>query len=140
MENLSPGAEKRKDLRLDILSPASIKINIIQGKGILQLFRRKKALPRNISISGLLLDSLTLSQHQMGRVVNGKDKLILELRVPYLKRPFRVTGKIIWTAKKDRHGKTIYEAGISFKDIREKDREKLLPLLLSLCLKGKAKI
>ena len=140
MENLSSGTERRKDLRLSLLAPVSIKINISQGKGILQLHRRKKASPRNISISGILLDSLTLSQHQMGRMVNGKDKLVLELEIPYLKRPLRIIGKIIWTAKKDKHGKTTYEAGISFKDIREKDREKLLPLLLSLCLKGKAKI
>ena len=140
MENLSTGAERRKDLRLGILTPVSIKINITQGKGILQLRRRKKASPRNISISGILLDSLSLSQHQMRRVVDGSDKLALELEIPYLKKPLRVTGKIIWSAKKDKHGKTTYEAGISFKDIREKDREKLLPLLLSLCLKGKAKI
>ena len=140
MENLSTGAERRKDLRLGILTPVSIKINITQGKGILQLRRKRKALPRNISISGILLDSLTLNQHQLGRVVNGKDKLVLELEIPYLKRPLRVAGKIIWSAKKDKHGKTTYEAGISFEDIREKDREKLLPLLLSLCLKGKAKI
>ena len=140
MENLSPGQERRKDLRLGILTPASIKINITQGKGILQLQRKKKASPKNISISGIQLDSLKLSQHQMERVVNGKDKLALELEIPYLKRPLRVTGKIIWTVKKDKHGKTTYEAGVSFKDIREKDREKLLPLLLSLCLKGKAKI
>jgi c-di-GMP-binding flagellar brake protein YcgR len=140
MENLSPGAERRKDLRLGILTPVSIKINITQGKGILQLRRRKKASPRNISISGILLDSLSLSQHQMRRVVDGSDKLALELEIPYLKKPLRVTGKIIWSAKKDKHGKTTYEAGISFEDIREKDKEKLLPLLLSLCLKGKAKI
>ena len=140
MENLSPGTERRKDLRLSVLSPVAIKINITQGKGILRLRRRKKALPRNISISGILLDSLTLNQHQLGRVVDGSDKLVLELEIPYLKRPLRVTGKIIWSAKKDKHGKTTYEAGISFKDIREKDREKLLPLLLGLCLKGKAKI
>ena len=140
MENLSSGTERRKDLRLSLLAPVSIKINISQGKGILQLQRKKKASPKNISISGIQLDSLKLSQHQMERVVNGKDKLALELEIPYLKKPLRVTGKIIWTAKKDKHGKTTYEAGISFKDIREKDREKLLPLLLSLCLKGKAKI
>jgi len=140
MENLSSGAERRKDLRLGILTPVSIKINITQGKGILQFQRKKKAFPRNISISGILLDSLTLSQHQMGRVVNGNDKLVLELEIPYLKRPLRVIGKIIWSAKKDKHGKTTYEAGISFKNIREKDKDKLLPLLLSLCLKGKAKI
>ena len=140
MENLSPGAEKRKDVRLSMLTPSSIKINIIQGKGILRLHRRKKALPRNISISGILLDSLALSQHQIGRVVNGKDMLVLELEIPYLKRPLRVTGKIIWTGKKDKHGKTTYEAGISFEDMKEKDRENLLPLLLSLCFKDKDKI
>jgi len=140
MEKPRPDTERRKDLRLDMFEPLLIKFFISKGKSIFKLHPKKYASARNISINGALLELLALNKGQGGRIITGRDKLTMELEIPYLKRPLRVTGKIIWSAKKDKHGKTTYEAGISFKDIREKDREKLLPLLLNLCLKGKAKI
>ena len=140
MENLSSDTERRKDLRLGIPHSVSIKVKVAKGKGILQLHQRKSATPRNISISGILLDSLALDKDQIDRVASGQDKLVLELEVPYLKKPLKIPGKIVWAARKDKHGKTTYEAGISFEDIKEKDKERLIPLLLSLCLKGKAQI
>jgi hypothetical protein len=140
MEKSGPDTERRKDLRLGIPTPFLIRINISKGKGIFKLRPKRFASTRNISTSGILLDSLVLNQNQMGRIISGQDRLILELDIPYLKKPLRITGKIIWSGKKDKRGKTVYEAGISFEDIKEKDRERLLPLLVNLCLKGKAKI
>jgi hypothetical protein len=76
----------------------------------------------------------------MDRIIEVKDRLVLELTAPYFKTPFKIPGKIIWLEKKGMRHKPLYVVGISFEDIKEKDREKLLPLLVGLCLKGKANL
>ena len=140
MENLSPSPERRKDLRLDMFEPLLIRFFISKGKSIFKLHPKKSASTRNISINGALLELLTLKEGQVGKMITGRDKLTIELEIPLLKRPLRIRGKIVWVGKKDKHGKIVYETGICFEDIKAKDRVKILPLLVNLCLKGKAKI
>ena len=140
MEKPRPDTERRKDLRLDMFEPLLIKFFISKGKSIFKLHPKKYASTRNISINGALLELLALGKGQVGKIITGRDKLTLQLDIPSFKRPVRIQGKIVWMEKKDSRGKVVYEAGICFEDIKAKDRVKLLPLLVNLCLKGKAKI
>lgn len=131
--------DKRQDLRVSISTPLAIKFRLLKGRGLSKFTRKKSAVTQNISANGLLVE-LPLHQEQIDKIVRGEDKLILELKVPHLHKPLIVSGKIIWWEKRDKRGKTVFLTGISFEEIREKEREKLLPLLLNLCLKGKASL
>jgi len=138
MEKIKLEKERRKDIRLGMFEPFFIRIYVARHKGLFRLRPKRYASTKNISANGMLVELFALNKNQIERIISGKDKLILELDIPFLKKPLRIFGKIVWLEKRDRRGRTISVAGVSFQEIKEKDRERLLPLLISLCLKGKA--
>lgn len=140
MEKNKSFAERRKDLRLNMLEPLFINLHIAKKKGLLFLQSKKHAPAENISAGGILLELPSLNQKQLKRILEGQDKIMLEMSIPLFKRAVKIPAKIIWIGKVDKRGKTVYIAGVSFTDIKEEDREKLLPFLIGLCLKGKANI
>jgi c-di-GMP-binding flagellar brake protein YcgR len=139
MERARTGKERRKDLRVNIFEPFLIKFQVSKG-GILRLYSKRYAPSSNISASGILVELPGLSRRQIDRLIENRDKLIIELDIPLLRKPLKTQGKIVWLEKRHRGGKTVNIAGISFETIKEKDREKLLLLLIYLCLKSKIKI
>lgn len=128
--------ERRKDLRVGISKPFTIRFQIKKRKGLFALRPKKIAQAKNISVGGMFIELPTLDQKQMDRIIGGQDKLILELETPEIRRPIKVLGRITRLEKRDRYGKSTYVAGLSFEDIKEKDREKILHQLISLCLKS----
>jgi len=129
--------ERRRDLRVGVAKPFMIRFQIKKQKAIFNLRPKKIGQAKNISVGGMFIELPTLNQRQMQRIIDGKDKLILELETSETKRPIRVTGKINRLEKRDKFGKPIYVAGLSFEGLKEKDREEILHRLITLCLKTK---
>lgn len=127
--------ERRRDLRIGISRPFTVRFQIKKQKEIFSLWHKRFARAKNISVGGMFIEFPTLNQRQMDRIIGGKDKLILELETPDTKRPIRIMGRITRLEKRDKYGKPIYLAGLSFEDIKEKDREKILHQLINICLK-----
>ena len=129
--------ENRRDLRLEISDSLQIRFCIAKKKNFLGLCRKKYASAKNISANGILVE-LPLKDWQIGRIMKGEDKIVLELKIPNFAKAMLINGKIIWWEKRYKRGKALYMVGISFDELNSNDREKILPLLLNLCVKGKA--
>ena len=140
MENKKTEQERRRDLRLGLEKPLTLRFQIKSNKGIFKLRAKKNFRVENMSLGGISIELPPLDQKQIDRVINGQDQLILELNIPAIKKPLRLPGKIAWLHKKDSAGKTIYVAGLSFQDLNAQDREKLLSQLIGICLKSKVDI
>ena len=134
------GKEKRRDLRIFMKKPFMLRCQIKKQKELFKLRPKKLSHAENMSVGGMSIELPVLDQGQIDRIINGQDKLILELNIPSLKKPLKVTGKIVWLKKRDRTGRTVYVTGLSFQDLKEKDREKVLLQLVNLCLKSIANI
>lgn len=140
MEKKITHKERRKDLRISVPKLFTIKFRIKKEKGIFNLRPKKITRAENMSVGGIRIELPALDKKQIDRVIDGKDKLILELNIPYLKRPLRFTGKIVWLAKKDLRGKTTHVAGLSFEGLKGKDAETILHQLINLCLRESCNI
>lgn len=136
MNKKNSDRERRKDLRVGMPKPLMVRFRIEKQKGIFKLRPKKIARAKNMSVGGMFLELPHLQEGQLDRIIKGKDKLILELETPEARRPIRIKGKITRLEKRDRYGKPIYVAGISFEDIKEKDREEILRRLITICLKS----
>jgi len=134
MDKKQVAQEKRRDLRLSTAVPFTLKLHIKKAKEIFNLRPKKTAEAQNISVGGVRIELPLLESRQIDRIIDGKDKLVLELDISYLKRPIKVLGKIVWLEKRDRHGKTFYVAGICFEGVSEKKREDILKQLVNVSL------
>lgn len=140
MEKKIIDSERRKDLRLGIAKPLMLRFQVKRQEDIFNLLSKKVAAAEDMSVGGISMELPALDRGQIERIIKGQDKLVLELEVPRLRKPLKIIGKIVWLKKRDRRGRTVHVAGISFAGIKEKDREKLLLQLINLCLKSKANI
>jgi c-di-GMP-binding flagellar brake protein YcgR len=140
MDKKKSGQERRKDLRLGLEKPLTLRFQIKRNKGVFKLRAKKAFRVDNLSLGGISIELPPLSEKQLGRIINGQDQLILELNIPSIKKPLKLPGKIAWLHKKDGSGKPIYVAGLSFKDLNAADREKLLSQLIGICLQSKVDI
>lgn len=140
MDKKNIGQDKRQDLRIATHKPFIIKFKIEKQKGVFDLKPRKLATVQNMSVGGMSVELPDLKEEQANRIVEGKDRLILELKTPQAKKPIRIKSKIIRLEKKTKHGKAVYIAGLSFKDIKEKEREEVLHQLISICLESGCRI
>jgi c-di-GMP-binding flagellar brake protein YcgR len=140
MDKKKTEQERRRDLRVGMEKPFTLRFQIKSNKGIFKLRAKKNFRVENMSLGGISIELPPLDQKQIDRVIKGQDQLILELNIPALRKPLRIPGKIAWLQKKDSAGKPIYVAGLSFEDLNEADREKLLSQLIGLCLKSKVDI
>jgi len=140
MENKRANEERRRDLRLDMAKPFMLRLQIKKQKGLFKLRPKEVSAAENMSVGGISIELPTLDQRQIERIIKGQDELILELDIPRFNKPLKATGKIVWLEKRDRKGRTVYMAGLSFRDLKEKDREKLLLQLINLCLKSRVNI
>ncbi len=129
--------ERRKDLRLGIGSPLTLSFRIKKNKGLFKLQPKQIFQVDNMSLGGISVELPPLDQKQLDRVKNGLDQLVVELKISYLKKPLKLPGKIAWLQKKDKDGKPTYIAGLSFNDLSDSDRDKLLSQLIGICLKTK---
>ena len=140
MDKKKTEQERRRELRVEMEKPFTLRFQIKSNKGIFKLRAKKIFRVENMSLGGISIELPPLSQKQIDRVMNGEDQLILELNIPSLKKPLRLPGKIAWLHKKDSAGKPVYVAGLSFQDLNAADREKLLSQLIGICLKSKVDI
>ena len=128
--------EKRKDLRINTSEPLTLKFQIKKQKGIFSLRHKKTTHTKNIRVRGMRIELKILEKKKIDKIIEGKERLVLELNIPSLKKPLKITGKIVWLEKRDIHGRNIYVTGVSFEGLSEKDREKILNQLINICIKN----
>ena len=128
--------EKRKDLRVETAEPITLKFRVKTQKGIFRFCRKKTARSRNLSVGGMRIELPLIEREEIENIIEGKKKLILELDIPHLKKPLKITGKLVWLEKRDMRGKNAYVTGVSFEGLSEKDREKILNQLINICIKN----
>jgi hypothetical protein len=135
MDRKKSEKEKRVDLRIGVHKSFPVKFQIKKPRGIFNLQAKQFTRAQNMSVGGMQLELPFLDRQRIERIIEGKDKLVLEFAIPSARKPLKVIGKIIWLAKKDRRGKTVYVAGVSFEGIKEEEQEKILRQLVNSCLK-----
>lgn len=140
MEKEKTAQERRKEIRLGLETPLSFRFQIKSNKGTFKLQPKKTFRAGNMSLGGISIELPPMKQKQLERIINGEDQLVLELTVPNIKHPLRLTGKIAWLHTKHNADKPIYVAGLSFEDLNTMEREKLLLQLIGICLKSSVKI
>lgn len=140
MDKKNTGQDKRQDLRIVAHKPFMIKFKIEKQKEVFNLKPKKLATVQNMSVGGMSVELPDLKEGQADRIIDGKDRLILELKTPQAKKPIRIKSKIIRLEKKTKDGKPVYIAGLSFKDIKEDEREEILHQLMSICLESGCRI
>jgi len=112
--------ENRKFIRLR--APLPVEYRLIKKHK-----RQKSFLSqiRNISIGGL---SLVVKEP-----VREGDLLQIQIQIPHLEEPVRVTGDVIWfVAARDREGR--HEAGVRFQDVKPLELNKILDYVYSVAI------
>lgn len=126
--------EKRRDLRVKMSKPLVVKFQIKKTRAALGLMPRKPSQVENLSVGGMKMELPVLERRQIDNIIEGKEKLVLELNFSFLKKPIKVVGRPVWLRRKDKGGKVIYVLGVSFEEISENERETILGQLVNACL------
>ncbi len=132
--------ERRKDLRVIIENPFTLKFKYKKGKNIFDLPFSKNALARNISAGGIRIELPLSEKSYVDSIKEGKDKIELVFKTPILRKPFKIIGTVSWLKKINNNGKDKYLAGVSFEGIKGKEREGIFNLLINMCMKDPCKI
>jgi len=127
--------DKRKDLRVELYKPFAVKLHIKKNKGLPFFSQEKLSSVDNMSVGGMRLELPLIKRSQMEKIIDGREKIVLELGVPSNKKALKITGKLVWIKRKDKHGKTIYVVGLNFPHIKDSERELILQYLMEACLK-----
>jgi len=135
MDGKITGKERRKDLRVTIKKPFTLKYIYKKGQKLFNLQFKKTARAENISVGGACIELPSLKKLQLDKIKEGRDRITLIFKVPSLGKPLQVTGKVSWLKKRNDAGKDIYLAGVLFEDIKESQRQDILNLLISMCMK-----
>jgi len=131
--------DRRRSIRLSLDKPLDIKVKSLPLKVSFESLRKSKALGKNISIGGGLLVELAIeSEDEIGRLLSGRKKLLLEINLPGA-IPIKAKGKVVWLKKMDKSS-SLYRAGVSFDEISEKTRESIIHAMIDLCFKQKCDI
>lgn len=137
--NTSSPKDRRRFIRLSLGKPLSVKIKSLPLKVSFESLRKEKALGKNISIGGGLLVELAIkSEEEIGKLLCGKRKLLLEIDIPTAKT-IKATGRVVWLKKMDK-ASNLYRAGVSFDELDEKTREELIHAMLDLCFQQECDI
>ena len=82
---------------------------------------------KNISVGGL---SLVIKES-----VRQGDLMQIQIRVPLLQEPVRVTGDVVWHSAHHRdHSDAVLEAGVRFRDVNPAELNKILDYLYSVAI------
>ncbi len=127
--------DKRKDLRVELYKPFAVKLRIKKNKGLSFFSKEKLSSVDNMSVGGMRLELPLMKRSQMERIIDGREKIVLELGMPSSKKTLKITGKLVWLKRKDKRGKTIYVVGLNFPNINDSERESILQYLMESCLK-----
>lgn len=127
--------DKRKDLRVELYKPFAVKLHIKKNKGLSFFSKEKLSSVDNMSVGGMRLELPLMKRSQMERIIDGREKIVLELGMPSSRKTIKITGKLVWLKRKDKRGKTIYVVGLNFPNINDSERESILQYLMESCLK-----
>lgn len=137
MENISRQDERRRDLRVATSKPLMIKLYIKKVGGFFNFRRFKRSRVKDISVGGVCLELPVLKDSQIKRVQEGLDNLVLELKLPKANKTIKLNSKISRIEKGAGAQEDQYIAGLSFDEMRQEDREKLLYELMNMCLESR---
>ncbi|RKY32165.1 MAG: hypothetical protein DRP74_03145 [Candidatus Omnitrophota bacterium] len=131
--------ERRKFIRLNLDKPIKVEVKSVPLKVSFGSLLASGALGKNISIGGGLLIELAIkSEAEIGKFLYGKKKLSLRINIPGMSS-IRAKGRVVWLKKMEKQS-NLYRAGISFDNINEITREKLIHAMIDLCFRQECDI
>ena len=129
--------DKRGYMRMGVSGALKLEFKIKKQGKLFDFSQARMTQIEDISAGGMCIEFSGVTQEEIENIKSGKDQLLLEMQVPSFKKPLIIPAKIAWLRKKD--NQDAYLAGVSFTEIGEQEREQILSLLISLCLKGETK-
>ncbi|MFH0877008.1 MAG: PilZ domain-containing protein [Candidatus Omnitrophota bacterium] len=132
--------ERRRDPRLGIFESLPIKFRIKKSGWLFSLVSKKTGAVQNMSVGGMFLELPFLKDKNAVRIMKGQAQLILEIKASRTRKPIRIKARVLRLEKGGATHKPMYVAGLSFEDIKEKDREEILHQLVSICLQSGSRL
>jgi len=131
--------EQRKYSRISL--PLKVSFRVIKGENRGIFSSAVEAETRDISLGGLFLKTNFLEIDGLHIYHNSntifQNLLELDIDLPFSKGRITVLGKVVWYDLEKRRGKYEYNAGVSFLEIDDEDKEILKKFLDSFSGKGK---
>ena len=128
--------ERRKYVRIKFKKPIIFKFKIEEGySGKKGISYEDQAQARNISFGGMFVEIPIVDQGGLKRLVDGKDKLVVEVNMPNSASPLKAKAKVAWVGKRHKTQPPIFGVGISFEEVSDKD--KVAGLMIDESLKTK---
>ena len=126
--------ERRKYIRIAPSRPVEVKFKMISHRGRSLALKRRRGTPRNISGGGMFVEMPRMKPKTIERLLSGKYKFALELKIPGYRSKIKILSKAAWVDKKKGLEHNIFNMGIQFEKIKEIDRERLVTHMLDLLL------
>lgn len=129
-------AEHRIYIRLNTVFPVEFVILSSDGKEVLSEFHQ--SFTRDVSESGMRLEVNNLKDELAGRLNDKSVKMRLKINVPFSAEPISAEADAVWLKKIKETHPNKFLIGISYKQISERDRRRILNFARFLRFRQKA--
>ncbi len=130
------GAEHRIYIRLNTVFPVEFETLSSDGKEVLSGFHQ--SFTRDVSESGMRLEVNNLKDELAGRLNDKSAKMRLKINVPFSAEPISAEADAAWLKKIKESHPNKFLIGISYKQIAEKDRRRIVNFARFLRFRQKA--
>jgi hypothetical protein len=122
--------ERRKYIRLQSVFPVEFKLLSKDGKREVTDFMQ--GFTADISKGGILLRAGRIKADVAKRIQKGEGDLLLHINIPYGRDPIAARAGVAWMTTVKEHEKDLCLIGLSFRDISDKNRKRLVGYTMSL--------
>ena len=137
MEKLQQGGqERRRYIRLNTVFPVEFEIVSSDGKEVLSEFHQ--SFTRDVSEGGICLEINNLKDELAGRLNDKTAKMRLQINVPFSAKPISAEADAAWIKKIKEDHPNKFLIGISYKQIADRDRRRIVSFARLLWFKQKA--
>jgi hypothetical protein len=118
------GAERRRYIRLSTVFPVEFEIVSSDGKEVLSEFHQ--SFTRDVSEGGICLEINNLKDELAGRLNDKTAKMRLQINVPFSAKPIAAEADAAWLKKIKEDHPNKFLIGISYKQIADRDRKRIV--------------
>lgn len=130
------GPERRRYIRLNTVFPVELEIVSSDGKEVLSGFHQ--SFTRDVSEGGICLEINNLKDELAGRLNDKTAKMRLQINVPFSAKPISAEADAAWLKKIKEDHPNKFLIGISYKQIADRDRRRIVNFARLLWFKQKA--
>ena len=130
------GTERRIYIRLNTVFPVEFEILSPDGKEVLSEFHQ--SFTRDVSEGGICLEINNLKDELAGRLYKKTAKMRLQINVPFSAKPVSADADAVWIKKIKEDHPNKFLIGISYRQIDDKDRRRIVNFARFLRFRQKA--